>query len=122
MGDDQKQRLDDCLEENREALRWKVEGLSEYDVRRPLTRTGTNLLGLVKHLAIVEARYFGDTFGRPFLPHLPWWPRPANTNQEPHDEQGPRSLSGGRCRGRARRGAGGRPPAPSRCRPGRCRP
>jgi hypothetical protein len=49
------------------------EGLSDYDVRRPLTRTGTNLLGLVKHLAIVEARYFGDTFGRPFVPHLPWW-------------------------------------------------
>jgi hypothetical protein len=73
MGDDQKQRLHDYLEENREALRWKVEGLSEYDVRRPLTRTGTNLLGLVKHLAIVEARYFGDTFGRPFVPHLPWW-------------------------------------------------
>jgi Protein of unknown function (DUF664) len=73
MGDDQKQRLHDYLEESREAVRWKVEGLSEYDVRRPLTRTGTNLLGLVKHLAIVEARYFGDTFGRPFVPHLPWW-------------------------------------------------
>ncbi len=47
----------------REALLWKLEGLSEYDIRRPLTPTGTNLLGLVKHLSIVEARYFGETFG-----------------------------------------------------------
>jgi hypothetical protein len=35
----------------------KLEGLSEYDVRRPLTSTGTNLLGLVKHLSHAEARY-----------------------------------------------------------------
>jgi hypothetical protein len=41
-------------------------------VRRPLTRTGTNLLGLVKHLSIVEAWYFGKAFDRPFAPHLPW--------------------------------------------------
>ncbi|EFK99596.1 conserved hypothetical protein [Streptomyces sp. SPB78] len=46
---------------------WKAEGLSEYDVRRPLTPTGTNLLGLVKHLAAVELGYFGDTFGRPYF-------------------------------------------------------
>jgi hypothetical protein len=45
---------------------WKLEGLSEYDARRPLTPTGTNLLGLVKHLGWVEAGYLGATFGRPF--------------------------------------------------------
>jgi hypothetical protein len=73
MGDHQKQQLQDYLTETREAVRWKVDGLSEYDVRRPLTRTGTNLLGLVKHLSIVEAWYFGKTFDRPFEPHLPWW-------------------------------------------------
>ena len=28
---------------------WKLDGLSEYDIRRPMTPTGTNLLGLVKH-------------------------------------------------------------------------
>lgn len=50
----------------REAVLWKLEGLSEYDVRRPLTPTGTNLLGVVKHLAIVETGYFGEVFGRPF--------------------------------------------------------
>ena len=45
---------------------WKLDGLSEYDARRPLTPTGTNVLGVIKHLAYVEAGYFGDTFGRPF--------------------------------------------------------
>jgi hypothetical protein len=44
----------------------KLEGLSEYEIRRPLTPTGTNLLGLIKHLSIIEARCFGETFGRPF--------------------------------------------------------
>lgn len=53
------------LREGREALLWKLDGLSEYDVRRPLVPTGTNLLGLVKHLAMVEAGYFGVVFGRP---------------------------------------------------------
>jgi uncharacterized damage-inducible protein DinB len=53
------------LQAARDALVWKLEGLSEYDVRRPLTPTGTNLLGLIKHLAYVEAGYFGETFGRP---------------------------------------------------------
>jgi uncharacterized damage-inducible protein DinB len=61
---------------------WKLEGLSEYDVRRPLTPTGTNLLGLVKHLAIVEAGYFGETFGRPFPEHLPWWDDDAEPNAD----------------------------------------
>jgi uncharacterized damage-inducible protein DinB len=54
------------LQTLREAALWKLEGLSDYDARRPLTPTGTNVLGLVKHLAYVEAGYFCDTFGRPF--------------------------------------------------------
>jgi uncharacterized damage-inducible protein DinB len=73
MDVDDKQQLHRYLSAAREAVTWKVEGLSEYDVRRPLTRTGTNLLGLVRHLSIVEAAYFGATFDRPFAPHLPWW-------------------------------------------------
>lgn len=57
----------------REAVLSKLDGVSEYDVRRPLTVTGTNLLGLVKHLSIWEARYFGEVFGRPFPEPLPRW-------------------------------------------------
>ena len=60
------------LQAARDAVLWKTEGLGEYDVRRPLVPTGTNLLGLVKHLAAVEIGYFGDTFGRPF-PDQPDW-------------------------------------------------
>jgi hypothetical protein len=56
----------------REALLWKLDGCDEYDVRRPLVRSGTNLLGLVKHLAGVEAGYLGEVFGRPFPEPLPW--------------------------------------------------
>jgi hypothetical protein len=60
------------LQLGREALLWKLDGLPEYDVRRPLTPTATNLLGLVKHVAAVEAGYLGETFGRPF-PGPPSW-------------------------------------------------
>lgn len=73
MADAEKEQLHRYLSETREAVIWKAEGLSEYDMRRPLTRTGTNLLGMIKHLSIVEAWHFGQTFGRPFQPHLPWW-------------------------------------------------
>lgn len=69
-----KEYLHDDLRGVRATMLWKLEGLDEYDVRRPLTTTGTNLLGLIKHLSVSEALYFGDVFGRPF-PDLPlrWW-------------------------------------------------
>ncbi|MFB7969822.1 MULTISPECIES: DinB family protein [Streptomyces] len=68
-----KDALHGRLRRDREALLWKLDGLSEYDARRPLTATGTNLLGLVKHVATVEARYFGEVFGRPSPEPLPRW-------------------------------------------------
>jgi hypothetical protein len=61
------------LRRDRQALLWKLDGLSEYDARRPLTATGTNLLGLVKHVATVEAWYFGAVFGRPSPEPLRRW-------------------------------------------------
>lgn len=75
----QKADLRRYLQDAREALLWKLDELSEYDIRRPMVPTGTNLLGLVKHLAIVEMGYFGDTFGRPCADQLAW------------DESGPNS-------------------------------
>jgi hypothetical protein len=68
-----KEYLHSDLRHIRETMLWKLDGLSEYDVRRPLTATGTNLLGLVKHLSITEARYFGQVFDRPFPEPLPRW-------------------------------------------------
>jgi len=70
------------LQRSREALLWKLDGLSEYDARRPMTPTGTNLLGLVKHVASVEAGYLGDTFGRPFGEVLPWLADDAEPNAD----------------------------------------
>jgi uncharacterized damage-inducible protein DinB len=69
---DPKSDLRDYLQGGRDTLLWKLEGLSEYDARRPLTPTGTNLLGLVKHLATWEFRYFGEVFGRPPADLPPW--------------------------------------------------
>lgn len=60
-----KVNLQKYLQVGREALLWKLDGLSEYDVRRPMVPTGTNLLGIVKHVATVELGYFSEVFDRP---------------------------------------------------------
>jgi hypothetical protein len=80
-GADAKADLHRYLQAAREALLWKLDGLAEYDVRRPLTPTGTNLLGLVKHLAGVELWCFGDAFGRPPV-ERPWSADDARNNAD----------------------------------------
>jgi len=67
-----KKILHDKLREARAALLSRLDGLGEYDLRRPLTPTGTNLLGLVKHLAGLEYLYLGESLGRPGPEPLPW--------------------------------------------------
>jgi uncharacterized damage-inducible protein DinB len=64
-----KAALQHYLQASRDALLWKLDGLGERDLRMPRTPTGTNLIGIVKHMANVETGYFGDTFGRE-------WPTP----------------------------------------------
>jgi len=81
-GSDPKEDLHRYLRAAREALLWKLDGLSEYDLRRPMTPTGTNLLGLVKHVASVELGYFGDTFDRPSDEPLPWSADDAEPNAD----------------------------------------
>ncbi len=70
---DPKETLHHYLRAQRAALLSKLEGLSEYDVRRPLTPTGTNLLGVVKHVASIQLGYLGDCFDRPSGIPLPWF-------------------------------------------------
>lgn len=70
---DEKAVLHRYLRTRRDDLLGKLDGLSEYDVRRPLTPTGTSLLDLVKHVASVELGYFGEVFGRPAGLELPWF-------------------------------------------------
>jgi len=60
----EKEVLQASLNRHRDAVRWKLEGLDDEQVRRPMTPSGTSLLGLVKHLASVEYGWFCDTFGR----------------------------------------------------------
>jgi uncharacterized damage-inducible protein DinB len=79
---DAKAELHLYLQRARDALLWKMEGLSEYDIRRPLTRTGTNLLGIVKHVASVELGYFGEVFGRRADIELPWLDDDAEPNAD----------------------------------------
>jgi uncharacterized damage-inducible protein DinB len=81
-GSDLKADLHRYLQDAREALLWKLDGLSEYNVRRPMVPTGTNLLGLIKHVAGVELGYFGDCFGRPFGERLPWLEHDAEPNAD----------------------------------------
>ena len=81
MDYDSKAMLKSYLQESRDAVLWKLEGLSERQVRWPQTGTGTNLLGLVKHLASIEFGYFGDSFGRPG-PDLPWMHEAAEKNAD----------------------------------------
>jgi hypothetical protein len=69
---DLKHELLDKLRSSRAVMLDKLEGLSEYDRRRPMTPTGTNLLGLVKHLAGLEYAYLGESFDRPAPEKLPW--------------------------------------------------
>lgn len=69
---DDKEVLHRYLRLRRADLLAKVDGLGDYDARRPLTQTGTNLLGLIKHVASVQLDYFGEVFGRPSGRDLPW--------------------------------------------------
>lgn len=90
---EQKATLVEYLQMGRDALMWKLEGLSEYDKRRPMTPTGTNLIGLVKHMAGIEGGYFLACFDRPFDDRPDWmreegevnedmWAAPSETTEE----------------------------------------
>jgi hypothetical protein len=68
---DLKEELHAKLQASRAVLLSKLEDLSEYDRRRPLTSSGTNLLGLVKHLAGVEYT-LGSSFGYPAPETMSW--------------------------------------------------
>ena len=64
----------------RQSMLGQIDNLSEYEIRRPMTTTGTNLLGLIKHLTMTETVYFGEIFDRAAP-----WPHPR------YDEPGYRN-------------------------------
>jgi hypothetical protein len=77
---DPKADLHNYLNEERKSVLWKLDGASEYDIRRPVVPSGTNLLGLVKHLTGVELGYFGETFERTPDIKMPWGDEPEVVN------------------------------------------
>ena len=79
---DPKQVLHRYLATQRDALLAKLGGLDERDMRWPMTPTGTNLLGLVKHVASVELGCFGEVFDRPSNIPLPWFDEGAELNAD----------------------------------------
>lgn len=79
---DPKRSIHRYLDKQRAALLAKLDGVGERDVRWPITQTGTNLLGLVKHVASIELGYFGEVFDRPSNEPLPWYDDGAETNAD----------------------------------------
>lgn len=70
------------LRRQRDQLLAKLDGLDEREVRWPMTPTGTNLLGLVKHVASVQLGYFTEVFGKPLQRDLPWMDEEAEVNAD----------------------------------------
>ncbi len=82
VADHQKRTMHRYLRDERDGLLSKLDGLGDYDLRRPLTPTGTNLLGVVKHVASVGLDYFTITFGRPRGRDLPWFEEGAEPDAD----------------------------------------
>jgi uncharacterized damage-inducible protein DinB len=70
----EKESLRASLQRHRDAVRWKLQGLDDEQLRRRMTPSGTHLLGLVKHLATVEYGWFCLPFGRESKAQ-PWDPK-----------------------------------------------
>lgn len=61
---EEKESLLISLDRHRDVVMWKIDGLDDEQLRRPMTPSGLTLLGLVKHLAAVEYGWFCQPFGR----------------------------------------------------------
>jgi uncharacterized damage-inducible protein DinB len=92
IGGTEKDVMWGILDRNRDVMTWKLEGLSEEDARRPMVSSGTNLLGLVKHLAAVEYGWFCLTFGRDTEP-LPFDDDDPDADLKPTDDETIASIS-----------------------------
>jgi len=75
----EKESLQASLNRHRDVVLWKLEGLDDAALRRPMVPSGTTLLGLVKHLAAVDYSWFCTTFGRETEP-LPFDPDDADAD------------------------------------------
>jgi uncharacterized damage-inducible protein DinB len=68
----ERETLESMLDYYRATIPWKLEGLSDEDLRKVIVPSGWSLLGLVKHLAYVERNWFRVRLsGESGLP-VPW--------------------------------------------------
>ena len=56
--DEQRQRVDELIDDYRMALHDSLNGLTEEEARRQLVPSKTTLLGLIKHASFVEGVWF----------------------------------------------------------------
>ena len=63
--------LSGFLDFQRATLLWKLEGLDDEQLRRPMVPSGTSLLGMVKHLAYVERGWFQQVWAGQEIA-VPW--------------------------------------------------
>jgi hypothetical protein len=94
---DPKQFLHRYLGIQRDALLAKLDGVGERVARWPMTPTGTNLLGLIKHVASIELGYFGEVFDRPSNLPLPWFDDGAEINADMWPRRTSRERRSSRC-------------------------
>ena len=82
-----KEMLGAYLDYHRATLLMKIDGVSDEDLRRPMVPSGTNLLGMVKHLAWVERGWFQECFAGDEIPTPPWTDEDpdADFRIEPHE-------------------------------------
>ncbi|MHA6763375.1 DinB family protein [Streptacidiphilus sp. PAMC 29251] len=66
----EKESLYTALDRHRDILVWKLEGLDDAQLRKPLVPSGTTMLGLLKHMAAVEYGWFCQPFGRETEPKV----------------------------------------------------
>ena len=64
----EKQLLSAFLDQQRDVVLWKLDGLTDDQLRQPVTPGGLYLLGLVKHLAGAEYYWLCEIFQRPAEP------------------------------------------------------
>ena len=87
---DEAETLAGFLDFHRATLLWKLEGLDDEQLRRPMVPSGTSLLGMVKHLAYVERWWFqqvwaGREVSYPWTdddPDADWRVEPSETTED----------------------------------------
>src|SRR5687767_8089586 len=86
-GGTEKGNIHALLDKQRDIYVWKLEGLSDEDLRRPMVPSGTNLLGMLKHLAAVEYAWFLVNFERELPEPMPFDDDDAWTEMrvDPHE-------------------------------------